>query len=199
MKKKSIPTRKSRSVIIDEDIEEIKPKQKRGKKKKEIMMTEDGYDDKIKEKLLLRNANLFKSALSPSRSKPSQNFQVKYENNFSVAKLPNVNLLVQPISIQELNLPEIIAIKSARLESGSGGSTKDKLKQININKLVRPKGVSKKEEYTLKELKKITRSLGLVQNFSRAEAIKTILEQLRNYGLVESDKYNEIIAGLKKT
>ena len=38
------------------------------------------------------------------RSKPSQNFQVKYENNFSVAKLPNVNLLVQPISIQELNL-----------------------------------------------------------------------------------------------
>ena len=201
MKKSIITVKKSSktTMINNNNNPDLKLKNKRGKKEKEIDMKLSDYDDKTKQKLLLNKPDIFKQSIEPSLSPISKEFKPIFSTKFFKAKLPDINVMLEPIPLAEETFDESKIITSAK---GSLNNANDNiiniLSSLDVNKFVRNKGASKSTEYPLKELKKITRSLGMVQNFSRSEAILTILNQLKNYNLIEINKYNEIISKLKK-
>ena len=194
MKKSSVPIKKIKAL---NEPEPKVTKQKRGKKEKDIINIEE-YDEKTKQKLLLNKSNIFKSSLSPSRSLPTRNYKPNYQTKFEPAKIPKIDLTLYYIPLSDTVESDRIDFTDKNVNSGSGGILKDILINIDADKLVREKGAKKREEYSLKDLKKLTRSMGMVQNFSRAEAVKIVLQQLRIYELITLSKYEEILSRLKK-
>jgi len=190
--------------IEDDFIEEESPKKNKSKKvsikspKSSLNLTEKAKKDLMLPK---NSKNVFKSAISPSRSQPRKNYKQTYSSELKKANLPNFDAIVEPIKIPTIKISKdgIVSVtpKGTKKFKENTETIKKILEEINVKMLAKEEGGKKNSEYNLTKLKSFIKRMGLPQNSDRNTAVRKILEELKNYSKISLDDYEIINKRLK--
>lgn len=190
--------------FIEED-DSDKKKKKKGKtpKKRNRFENTENLTEREKKAILIskRSNEIFKSAISPSRSKPSKFLKRKFSPVMKSAEIPKVNNIIKPIKVPRVILNQntkSVTPKGVKEFKENIENISKILDEINIMMLAKEEGGKKNTEYNLNQLKSFISRMGLPQNSDRNTAVRKILSQLENYNKITREEYKIINDRLEK-